>query len=414
MSSSYNYGYNTPNNTPSGNKQTESEVISWVVIIAAFAVFWPIGLFLLIRKLSDSTQSSKQRNYTKGTVPAGWAAPGQQQAMPAKESLPRRMTKTPSMKKSTRLILKIVGAFLLFGGLMMAYDAVYNLMLYFNRFDLMELLQSCAIGGAGAFMFIKSILMDKASKRYMRYLATMRGVKSISFSQLSSTMGMPEQKIIDDLEHMIEKGYFGATAYLDYGLGYFFRSRTAAEEAAGKKRAEAATPKEAEEGYAGVLRSIRRANDRIADPVLSAKIDRLEEVTANIFRIIEKDEKKTAQVRTFLEYYLPTTQKLLDSYAEFEAAGVDGENLSQAKEKIEDTMDNIVQGFEHQLDALYAAEAMDIQSDINVMNNMMQRDSAMRGSDFRVSGSARRWGMPSEDDDDDDSDVAVAFMEEEE
>ena len=59
-----------------------------------------------------------------------------------------------------------------------------------------------------------------------------------------------------------------------------------------------------------------------------------------------------------------------------------------AKEKIEDTMDNIVRGFERQLDALYAAEAMDIQSDIDVMNSMMQRDSAMHTSDFQVSSSS--------------------------
>ena len=110
--------------------------------------------------------------------------------------------------------------------------------------------------------------------------------------------------------------------------------------------------------------------------------------TAQIFRAIEKDGKKASQVRTFLEYYLPTTQKLLDSYAEFEAAGIEGENLHMAKEKIEDTMDNIVRGFERQLDALYAAEAMDIQSDIDVMNSMMQRDSAMHTSDFQVSSSS--------------------------
>ena len=85
---------------------------------------------------------------------------------------------------------------------------------------------------------------------------------------------------------------------------------------------------------------------------------------------------------------MPTTQKLLDSYAEFEAAGIEGDNLRMAKEKIEDTMDNIVQGFERQLDALYAAEAMDIQSDIDVMNSMMQRDSAMHTSDFQVSCSS--------------------------
>ena len=242
--------------------------------------------------------------------------------------------------------------------------------------------------GAGVLMLGKGIAMDKAARRYARYLAAMASVQSISFVQLSGITGFSQKRVEEDLDHMIGQGYFGPTAYLDLSLGYFFRSRTAAEEAAARKRAEAATPKEAEEGYAGVLRSIRRANDRIADAALSAKIDRLEEVTAQIFRAIEKDGKKASQVRTFLEYYLPTTQKLLDSYAEFEAAGIEGENLHMAKEKIEDTMDNIVRGFERQLDALYAAEAMDIQSDIDVMNSMMQRDSAMHTSDFQVSSSS--------------------------
>ena len=107
----------------------------------------------------------------------------------------------------------------------------------------------------------------------------------------------------------------------------------------------AAPPKEAEEGYSGILRNIRRANDRIADPVLSAKIDRLEEVTAKIFQAVEADPKKRSSIDTFLNYYLPTTQKLLDSYAEFEATGVEGANLGQAKDRIEKTMDSIVAGF---------------------------------------------------------------------
>ena len=250
------------------------------------------------------------------------------------------------------------------------------------------LLAVLSLFGAGVLMLGKGIAMDKAARRYARYLAAMASVQSISFVQLSGITGFSQKRVEEDLDHMIGQGYFGPTAYLDLSLGYFFRSRTAAEEAAARKRAEAATPKEAEEGYAGVLRSIRRANDRIADAALSAKIDRLEEVTAQIFRAIEKDGKKASQVRTFLEYYLPTTQKLLDSYAEFEAAGIEGENLHMAKEKIEDTMDNIVRGFERQLDALYAAEALDIQSDIDVMNSMMQRDSAMHTSDFQVSSSS--------------------------
>ena len=72
----------------------------------------------------------------------------------------------------------------------------------------------------------------------------------------------------------------------------------------------------------------------------------------------------------------------MDSYAEFEAAGVEGENLRQAKARIESTMDLIIKGFEHQLDKLYKADAMDVDSDIRVMETMLERDTASVEKDF--------------------------------
>ena len=103
---------------------------------------------------------------------------------------------------------------------------------------------------------------------------------------------------------------------------------------------------------------------------------------------MEDDPQKQGRIDTFLNYYLPTTQKLLDSYAEFEAAGVEGENLRQAKARIESTMDLIIKGFEHQLDELYKADALDVDSDIRVMETMLERDTASVEKDFGLSGMA--------------------------
>ena len=103
---------------------------------------------------------------------------------------------------------------------------------------------------------------------------------------------------------------------------------------------------------------------------------------------MEEDPKKQGRIDTFMNYYLPTTQKLLDSYAEFEAAGVEGENLRQAKARIESTMDLIIKGFEHQLDELYKADALDVDSDIRVMETMLERDTASVEKDFGLGGMA--------------------------
>ena len=124
--------------------------------------------------------------------------------------------------------------------------------------------------------------------------------------------------------------------------------------------------------------------------MLSEKIDHLETVAGKIFREVEEHPEKQQQAATFLNYYLPTTLKLLDSYAKFEEAGtgIEGENLSRAQERIEETMDALIKGFDKQLDDLYRNEAMDIDSDIRVMENMLRRDTASVEDDFGLGGAA--------------------------
>ena len=111
-------------------------------------------------------------------------------------------------------------------------------------------------------------------------------------------------------------------------------------------------------------------------------------MSGRIFKAIEDTPAKKTAAGTFLNYYLPTTLKLLENYADFEEAGVSGENLSQAKSRIAATMDNIVAGFEHQLDELYRTDAMDVNSDIRVMETMLRRDTASAADDFGLGGAA--------------------------
>ena len=75
-----------------------------------------------------------------------------------------------------------------------------------------------------------------------------------------------------------------------------------------------------------------------------------------------------------MSYYLPTTLKILGSYAQMEAQGIEGENISAAKERIEGMMDKVVEGFEQQLDRLFQDDAMDITSDVAVLERMLEKD----------------------------------------
>lgn len=128
------------------------------------------------------------------------------------------------------------------------------------------------------------------------------------------------------------------------------------------------------EEYDKIIREIRELNDRIADKVISDKIDRIELLTTRIFHLVEERPAMKPQIRKFMNYYLPTTLKLLDSYALLEAQGIEGDNITASKKEIERTMDTLIAGFEKQLDRLFSSQAMDITADVEVLEGMMAQD----------------------------------------
>lgn len=390
------------------NRKSDSDW-GWPLIILSFCFgLWPIGLVLLFSKLfADDGKKPAQEApplWKTAGQPQRQTAPPRQQTKAAKAV--KKVTKSPSTKKSTARWLKLLGAILLGIGVAAMGDAFSGALIYGWLQDLWwleDFLSGLAFAAGGGAMLFKGVSMDRQLKRFSRYLLVLGDREAMPIDELARTLGYSERRVEKDLEKMIDKGYFGGKAYLNMELGYLFRSSGAGEafrqkfeEAVQEEAAKTAegpaprqaAPKEAEEGYSGILRNIRRANDQIADPILSAKIDRLEEITAKIFKAVEEDPRKKDRIGTFLNYYLPTTQKLLDSYASFEAAGVEGDNLRQAKERIENTMDSIVKGFEHQLDELYKTEAMDVDSDIRVMEHMLRRDTGSAEQDFGLGGSA--------------------------
>ena len=386
----------------------------WPLIILSFCFgLWPVGLVLLFGKLfaddekmptqqAPSLQGSPGQSASQFSRTAATTAP-HRQTKAAKAV--NRVTKSPAAKKSTARWLKLLGAILLGVGVAAMGDAGGSaLWAMQNGWDsfwwIEDLLSGLAFAVGGGAMIYSGWSMDRQLRRFSKYLLVMGDRGAVAIDELARTLGYSERRVEKDLEKMIDKGYFGGKAYLNAELGYLFRGGSAAETAFRQRFEEAseaakepkAAPKEAEEGYSGILRNIRRANDQIADPILSAKIDRLENITAKIFKAVEEDPRKKDRIGTFLNYYLPTTQKLLDSYAQFEAAGVEGDNLRQAKQRIETTMDSIVKGFEHQLDELYQADAMDVDSDIRVMEHMLRRDTGSAEEDFGLGGGAVQTG----------------------
>lgn len=131
------------------------------------------------------------------------------------------------------------------------------------------------------------------------------------------------------------------------------------------------------------VRQLRTLNGKIKDKKLSAQIDRLEQLSREIFAQVAKNPGKLPQIRKFMNYYLPTTLKLLNSYAELAGQSVRGKNISATMTRIESIMDAIVQAFEKQLDSLFGDAALDISTDITVLEGMLEREGLAQSGDIK-------------------------------
>ncbi len=122
------------------------------------------------------------------------------------------------------------------------------------------------------------------------------------------------------------------------------------------------------------ISEMTRLNAAIEDAAISAQIERLEADTEKIVKHVTEHPEKLSQIRKFMNYYLPTTLKLLNAYDRMDDAGISGENIDSTKAKVEKMMGTIVTAFDRQLDALFGDEALDIATDITVMEQLLARE----------------------------------------
>lgn len=123
-----------------------------------------------------------------------------------------------------------------------------------------------------------------------------------------------------------------------------------------------------------MLQQVRSENERLPDPEISAQIDAIESIANQIFKAVIEQPQKASQIRRFMDYYLPTTLKMLVAYRRMEEGNVTGEAADNARTRIRDSLNLVIQAFTKQLAKLYENDALDITTDIDVMETMLKQD----------------------------------------
>ena len=476
----YEYNYNS-SGSKGGGSNDNSELISWLIVVAGLVFFWPVGLFFLFRKLTgnpigSSFSSSSSRGYARQSQhpydikqdqgyrgeasadgekkaagqeradsssysykyeyryqsqgqtqqQARQAQQSQQQTQKAKyesQYQPQQQRQggwtpgAPGRKNDAKTAPGMQGVpnqgrykyrkpvnlnkgkgMSIWGGILtgifgLSVITTFPLMLMEGNPAMLFSLGGSLLGflSLGIILLATGGQRNKKAKRFRKYLALIGKRDSIAISSLAQAMPVSYQTACDDLQDMLDEGYI-PTGYLDMASGRLILS----DEGLGDEVPQEVDVEEeyevqmAEEEAViddSFLDEIKQINDDIADEQMSRKIDRIGEITAKILEYQRKNPGKAGQLRSFLSYYLPTTLKILRAYAQMEAQGIEGENIRSAKNRIEGMMDKVVEGFEKQLDKLFQDDAMDITTDVEVLERMLDKDGLSdSGNMFQMGG----------------------------
>lgn len=295
--------------------------------------------------------------------------------------------------------------------------AIGSLVLILTEGTALPLVMALGALGGGTGLMVNGIETLCRVGRFGAYRKALGAKTYCALEKLSGVVGKNERFVRRELQKMIKQGYF-LQGHLDKEgrnlitsnetYRHFEQSRLALEERQKQeqqqkrlaeqterraeqeqrkekqkeaepqpKQEQTAYPKEVQEvldrGNAFIA-EIRQCNDRIPGEEISEKISRMELIVQRIFLRAEEHPEIVPDLKKLMQYYLPMTVKLLKAYADMDAQPVQGQTIQASKREIEATLGTLNQAFEKLLDSVFQETALDVSSDISVLNTLLAQE----------------------------------------
>lgn len=248
---------------------------------------------------------------------------------------------------------------------------------------------------ASIALTLRGINLRKRVKRFRQYVKSLNTYNYAAIEDLASALRKKNKYVVKDLRKMIDLGMF-PEGHIDDKQTYFmlnnevYENYLNSQEALRKRKEEELRRQEElnrdvndpatkelrytiEMGRDHIER-IKSVNDAIHEEEISRKLDRLQNIVGQIFKYVEQNPKKLQEVKKFTNHYLPMTLKLVNVYKELNDQPVQGDNIKNAKNEIEKTIDTINIAFEKLLDDLFEEIALDISTDISVLETLFTQE----------------------------------------
>lgn len=335
-----------------------------------------------VRKAADASRSTSRTYVCR-----------EQKVVVEKKNLPVLYGNTN--KQTARGIVKIVGGSVVSGfSLLLAIGAS---VLAFAEGMLMPVGLALAVLGGGIGLIGSGVGNLNRVGRFKAYRKSLGDKTHCTLEKLARSVGKTEKFVRWEVQKMITGGLFleghldkEQTMLITSDETYrnFEQNRLALEarqkqEAAMKAQAEKlrqAAPKldpqvqEILDKGDAFVAQIQKCNDDIPGAMISEKISRIERTVQHIFDRAEEHPEVIPDLKKMMDYYLPMTVKLLNAYADMDAQPVQGETILASKREIEATLDTLNLAFEKLLDSIFKDTALDVSSDISVLNTLLAQE----------------------------------------
>ncbi len=241
--------------------------------------------------------------------------------------------------------------------------------------------------------------------RFRHYARVIGNRSFVTIEELIRQTGREKKALLRDLKLMTQKNMFlqgrfdqkqttfmlTDEAYQQYQQAEESRKLRETEKTAGNPKTEEPIKEPAYSSQVekilrdgnDYIRTVRKCNDLIPNEEVSNKLYKLESIMSRIFEQVEKHPESAEDMHKLMDYYLPTTIKLLNAYIDLDKQNIAGENILATKKEIEDVLDIINGAFEKLLDSMFEDIAWDISSDISVMKTMMAQEGLTENNDFK-------------------------------
>lgn len=280
---------------------------------------------------------------------------------------------------------KVVSIFAAAGGYTVGllFFMIFLILSLTGKWALLGMILPVILFGAGAW---GTANLTKLT-RFDKYVKTLSGKTYAEIKKLAAAVGKTEKATVKDLKRMISGGLFlqghideDETCLITSDATYeqYLTTKKSLEDrqAQREKEEEGLTEAQKEIFRAGedYIRQIQRCNDEIPGEDISAKIDRMKHSVEMILSRAKKKPEMTEDLRRLMNYYLPTTVKLLNAYADLDRQGKTSENIDKSKKEIEETIDTLNDAFDRLFDDMFEDTSLDISTDAEVMKTLLKQE----------------------------------------